>query len=68
MTQVVRLSHGCRSTAERIELDGGSMPTPPGTVHVDCSATAIPLDAAVEPVFQGARGVLQMVRACQPVF
>ena len=32
------------------------------------SATAIPTDTPIEPVFQGTRVVLQMVRACQPVF
>lgn len=66
--QVIRLGHVRRIAAERIELDGGSVATTPGTVHVDCSATAIPLGTAIEPVFQGARIVLQMVRACQPVF
>jgi NAD(P)-binding Rossmann-like domain len=68
VTQVLRMGYVRRIAADRIELDGGSVPTTPGTVHVDCSATAIPLDTRIEPVFQGTRVVLQMVRACQPVF
>lgn len=68
ITQVLRLGHVRRIAADRIELDGGTVPTSPGTVHIDCSATAIPLATRIEPVFQGARVVLQMVRACQPVF
>ncbi len=66
--QVLRMGYVRRIAADRIELDGGTVPTTPGTVHVDCSATAIPLDTPIEPVFQGSRVVLQMVRACQPVF
>jgi hypothetical protein len=65
--QVVRLGHVQRIEHSRIVLDQGEVPTTPGTVHVDCSATAIALRPA-EPVFQGKRIVLQMVRACQPVF
>ncbi len=66
--RVLRLGHVRRIAREHIELDGGTVPTTPGTVHVDCSATAIPPDTPLEPVFQGSRLVLQMVRACQPVF
>jgi hypothetical protein len=65
---VLRLGHVRRIGREHIELDGGSVPTTAGTVHVDCSATAIPSSVKREPVFQGERVVLQMVRACQPVF
>jgi NAD(P)-binding Rossmann-like domain len=68
VAQVLRLGHVRRIAAGHIELDGGTVPTTPGTVHVDCSATAIPLGTVTEPVFQGPRVVLQMVRACQPVF
>jgi hypothetical protein len=68
ITQVLRLGYVQRIETDRIVLDHGTVPTTPGTVHVDCSATAIPTDVPLEPVFQGSRVVLQMVRACQPVF
>lgn len=68
ITQVVRLGHVQRIEHDRIVLEQGEIPTTPGTVHVDCSATAIDITPGPVPVFQGNRIVLQMVRACQPVF
>lgn len=68
VTQVVRLGRVQRIGRERIVLDQGEIATTPGTVHVDCTATAIPEGVESQPVFQGTRVVLQMVRACQPVF
>ena len=65
--EVVRLGRVQRIESDRIVLEQGSVPTSAGVVHVDCSATAIEPRPA-EPVFQGSRIVLQMVRACQPVF
>ncbi len=68
ISQVVRLGRVQRIEHNRIVLEQGEIPTTPGTVHVDCSATAIDPGVGGEPVFQGERIVLQMVRACQPVF
>jgi hypothetical protein len=68
ITQVLRLGRVVRVERERIVLERGEVPTTPGTVHVDCSATAIPEGVPPLPVFQGSNIVLQMVRACQPVF
>jgi len=68
ITQVVRMGRVQRIERDRIVLEQGEIPTTPGTVHVDCSATAIDPGVGAEPVFQGSRIVLQMVRACQPVF
>ncbi len=68
VTQVLRLGRVQRIGTHHIVLDQGEIPTTPGTVHVDCSATAIPEGVQQQPVFQGSRVVLQMVRACQPVF
>jgi hypothetical protein len=68
ITQVLRLGHVLRIERDRIVLEQGEIPTTPATVHVDCSATAIDPDVPAQPVFQGTRVVLQMVRACQPVF
>ena len=68
ISQVVRLGRVQRIEHKRIVLEQGEIPTTPGTVHVDCSATAIDPGVSGEPVFQGERIVLQMVRACQPVF
>jgi hypothetical protein len=64
---VVRLGHVRAIEADHIVLDHGRIPTTAGTVHVDCSASALEM-LPPQPVFQGRRIALQMVRACQPVF
>jgi hypothetical protein len=64
---VVRLGHVQAIEADHIALEQGRIPTSPGTVHIDCSASALDL-LPPQPVFQGERIALQMVRACQPVF
>lgn len=68
VTQVLRLGRVQRIGRDRIVLEQGEVSTTPGTVHVDCTATAIPDTVKPQPVFQGPRVVLQMIRACQPVF
>jgi hypothetical protein len=67
ITQVLRLGRVLRIEPHRIVMEQGEVPTSPGVVHVDCSASAIE-PAPPQPVFQGSRIVMQMVRACQPVF
>jgi len=59
-----RVSHIGQNT---ITLTGGTIPTSPDHLHVDCSARAITNEAIV-PVFQGDLITPQMVRSYQPVF
>lgn len=64
---VVRLGRVQKVTPTEIILDGGTIPTTPGTVHVDCSATALQALPPV-PVFQGKLITPQFIRSYQPVF
>ncbi len=64
---VVRLGRVKAIEADRIVMAQGQIPTDANTVHIDCSASAVEFKPA-QPVFQGPQIVLQMVRACQPVF
>ncbi len=64
---VVRLGRVKAIEADRIVMAQGQIPTDANTVHIDCSASAVEFKPA-QPVFQGPHIVLQMVRACQPVF
>jgi len=64
---IVRLGRVTAIENNKIVLDKGEIPTGPGIVHVDCSASAITNDVIV-PVFQGDLIVPQTVRSYQPVF
>lgn len=64
---VVRLGRLRRVEAERIVLDGGTLPARRDTLYVDCSASAIVMPPAL-PVFDGDRINLLMLRTCQPLF
>jgi hypothetical protein len=64
---VVRLGHVTSIGADEIRLDGGTIPTGPSTLHVDCSAAGIPTHPST-PIFDGDRITLQWVRTCQPAF
>jgi hypothetical protein len=64
---VVRLGRVKSIEPDTIHLDGGTVPTGPSTLHVDCSAAGIPTHPSV-PVFDGDRITLQWVRTCQPAF
>ena len=56
--QVIRMGRVQRITEDEILLDGGTLPTTAGTVHVDCTASAVGnLDPV--PVFQSDRIVPQ---------
>lgn len=46
---------------DRIDLEEGLLPTPPGHVHVDCTAAGLRLAPAV-PIFTIDRITLQQVR------
>jgi hypothetical protein len=64
---VVRMGRVKSIGLNEIQLDRGAIPTGPGLVHVDCSASAI---TNLEPtaIFQGDMIIPQTVRSYQPVF
>jgi len=48
-------------------LDQGRVPMPPGTLYIDCTASAVQQRPA-QPIFQPGKLVLQIVRAPFPTF
>ncbi|MGD1933162.1 MAG: hypothetical protein ACFB0Z_01440 [Candidatus Phaeomarinobacter sp.] len=64
---VVRMGHVQSVTNNEIVLDQGTVPTTPGTVHVDCSATAV-TNKDSRPVFDGDVITPQFIRSYQPTF
>jgi hypothetical protein len=64
---IVRLGRVTRIDTDRIVLEGGSVPSGPGPLYIDCSASGIPR-LPPRPVFDGARITLQWIRLCQPTF
>tara|TARA_B100001250_G_scaffold414382_1_gene452397 strand:+ start:655 stop:2058 length:1404 start_codon:yes stop_codon:yes gene_type:complete len=64
---VIRLGRVRRIGTESIELEGGEVPTTPGTVHIDCTSDGL-TKRPVKPVFEGDRITLQTVRTCQQAF
>lgn len=64
---VVRLGRVSHIGETEITLDHGTMPTSPGHVHIDCSASAVE-NRNTTSVFKPGRITLQTVRAYQPTF
>jgi len=64
---VVRLGRVQRLAADHMVLDQGRVPVAPDTLFIDCTASAVE-PRPVQPVFQGERIVLQMLRLPQPAF
>jgi hypothetical protein len=64
---VVRLGRVRALEPGRMVLDDGEVPVAPGTLFVDCTASAV-RPRPLQPVFQGDRIVLQMLRLPQPAF
>jgi hypothetical protein len=64
---VVRLGRVRALESGRMVLDDGEVAVAPGTLFVDCTASAV-RRRPVTPVFQGDRVVLQMLRLPQPAF
>jgi NAD(P)-binding Rossmann-like domain len=65
---VVRQGHVRRIGLDRIELDGGSVPTTPGTLHVNCAAVGL-ARPALRPIFEADRVTIQPLFwsfACYP--
>lgn len=67
ITDVVRMGHVRSIRRTGLELDGGEVGFPEGTLYVDCTASAVEKRPAV-PIFQPGRVVCQLVRAPQPAF
>ncbi|HEY6530794.1 MAG TPA: NAD(P)-binding protein [Acidimicrobiales bacterium] len=67
ITDVVRLGHVSSLGVDRIHLAGGSIPTSPGMVHVDCSAYGL-RRSLPRTIFEPDRITPQAVRSCQPTF
>ena len=53
---------------DQIILKEGTIPTGPEIIHVDCSASAIPVTIKSKPIFKGNVITPQTVRSYQPVF
>jgi NAD(P)-binding Rossmann-like domain len=67
ITNVIRKGRVQSITTDIITLDGGSVTVEPGTVFIDCSASAVEIRPAI-PIFQGALITPQLVRVPQPAF
>lgn len=58
---VVRLGHVRRIDRDRIELDGGSIPTGPNHLHIHCAVDGLPRPPP-RPIFEADRITLQAIR------
>lgn len=58
---VVRLGRVRRVGARELELEGGTLPTEPGHVHVDCTAAGLPRVPG-KPIFEPGRITVQTIR------
>lgn len=64
---VVRKGRVRALAADHMQLDGGRVEVAPGTLFIDCTASAVEF-RPTQPVFQDGRIVLQIVRIPQPAF
>jgi len=64
---VIRLGRVRGLQADRIVLDQGHVDVQPDTLFIDCTASAVDFRVP-QPVFQGDRIVLQLLRLPQPAF
>ncbi len=67
IANVVRLGKVRRLEADRIVLDGGTIPTTPGHLHVHCAAEGLP-PSAETPIFTAESITLQSIRIGQLPF
>jgi hypothetical protein len=67
ITDIVRSGRAVALEPRRMILERGELAAPPGTLYVDCTASAFPRRPAIA-VFNGDRITLQMVRAPQLPF
>jgi hypothetical protein len=64
---VIRWGRVQRIAADEMLLDQGRVPVAPETLFVDCTASAV-APRPLQPIFQGDKIVLQLVRLPQPAF
>ena len=64
---VVRLGRVKHIDRTSITLEQGEIPTTENSIHIDCSARAVPVQD-IKPVFDGNLITIQTVRTIQPVF
>jgi hypothetical protein len=64
---VIRKGHVRAIDADGLRLEQGREALPPGTLCIDCTASAVE-QRPIQQVFQGARIVLQLVRLPLPTF
>lgn len=64
---VIRKGHVRAVDADGLEMEQGRVPLPPGTLCIDCTASAVE-KRPIQPIFQGNRVVLQMTRLPLPTF
>lgn len=64
---VIRMGHVQAVESDGLVLDKGRVPTCPGTLYIDCTASAVQQRPA-QPIFQPGKLVLQIVRAPFPTF
>jgi hypothetical protein len=65
--QVVRLGHVRAIRTDQIELEGGTIPSDPQQLLVDCTAAGL-AKAAARPIFEPGRITLQCVSSAFPTF
>lgn len=65
---IIRIGRVQRIERDQIILKEGTIPTSPEIIHVDCSASAIPVTIKSKPIFKGNVITPQTVRSYQPVF
>ena len=68
LKNIVRLGRVTHIGKDEMTLEKGTVPTTPGTVHIDCSATALRADLPPTLIFNGDVITPQMVRSYQPIF
>lgn len=67
--QVIRMGRVQAIEAGQLVLDQGCVPMPVDALYIDCTASAVEVrENEVQPIFQGDRIVLQLVRLPQPAF
>jgi hypothetical protein len=67
ITDVVRMGHLLCIDADKMVLDGGTVPADDRALYIDCSADGAEKRPAT-PIFDNHRITLQSVRGCQQVF
>ena len=65
--QVIRRGRVQAIEADGLVLDQGRQAVPAGALYIDCTASAV-APRPLQPIFQGERIVLQLVRLPQPAF